>query len=192
MHVTPAEYLAAERGASTRSECINGKVYAMAGASRDHVAIVANLSYLLVGRFKGRPCMVFTNDMRLKVAATGLYTYPDVAALCDEPEFDDPEQDTLTNPSLIIEVLSDSTERYDRGEKFAHYRRLACLQDYVLVSQHRPLVEHFTRHGEEWILRMAEGLGATLSLPALGCELPLADIYDKVRFGGPDPRTAPD
>ena len=103
-----------------------------------------------------------------------------VAALCSEPEFEDAEQDTLTNPSLIIEVLSDSTERYDRGDKFAPYRRLTSLQDYVLVSQHRPLVEHFTRHGEEWILRMAEGLEASLPLPAMGCELPLADIYDKV------------
>lgn len=158
----------------------------MAGASREHVTIVANLAYLLVGQFKGRPCMAFTNDMRLKVTETGLYTYPGVAALCSEPEFEDSEQDTLTNPSLIIEVLSDSTERYDRGDKFAHYRRLTSFQDYVLVSQHRPLVEHFTRHGEEWILRMAEGLEASLPLPAMGCELPLADIYDKVSFGRDD------
>jgi Uma2 family endonuclease len=158
----------------------------MAGASREHVTIVANLAYLLVGQFKGRPCMVFTNDMRLKVAETGLYTYPDVAALCSQPEFEDAEQDTLTNPSLIIEVLSDSTERYDRGDKFAHYRRLTSLQDYVLVSQHRPLVEHFARHGEEWILRMGEGREAILPLPAMGCELPLADIYDKVSFGRDD------
>ena len=100
----------------------------MAGASREHVTIVANLAYLLVGQFKGRPCMAFTNDMRLKVTETGLYTYPGVAALCSEPEFEDSEQDTLTNPSLIIEVLSDSTERYDRGDKFAHYRRLTSLQ----------------------------------------------------------------
>jgi Uma2 family endonuclease len=158
----------------------------MAGASREHVTIVANLAYLLVGQFKGRPCMAYTNDMRLKVTETGLYTYPDVAALCSEPEFEDAEQDTLTNPSLIIEVLSDSTERYDRGNKFAHYRRLTSLHDYVLVSQHRPLVEHFTRHGEEWILRMGEGLEASLPLPAMGCELPLADIYDKVSFGRDD------
>ena len=130
--------------------------------------------------------MAFTNDMRLKVTETGLYTYPDVAALCSEPEFEDAEQDTLMNPSFIIEVLSDSTERYDRGDKFAHYRRLTSLQDYVLVSQHRPLVEHFARHGEEWILRMAEGLEAILPLPAMDCELPLADIYDKVSFGGDD------
>jgi Uma2 family endonuclease len=128
-----------------------------------------------------------TNDMRLKVTETALYTYPDVAALCGEPEFEDAEQDTLTNPSLIIEVLSDSTERYDRGDKFAHYRRLTSLQDYVLVSQRRPLVEHFTRHGQEWILRMGEGLEAVLPIPAMGCELPLADIYDKVSFGREDP-----
>jgi len=187
--IAPAEYLAAERRAATRSEYVNGKAYAMAGASREHVTIVANLAYLLVGQFKGRPCMAFTNDMRVKVTETGLYTYPDVAALCSEPEFEDAEQDTLMNPSLIIEVLSDSTERYDRGDKFAHYRRLTSLQDYVLVSRHRRLVEHFARHGEEWILRMAEGLEAILPLPAMGCELPLADIYDKVSFGIEDSMT---
>lgn len=126
--------------------------------------------------------MSFSNDMRLKVNETGLYTYPDVVALCGEPAFEGSGQDTLTNPSLIIEVLSESTERHDRGEKFAHYRRLASLNDYVLVSRHRPLVEHYARHGEEWLLRAIDSLDRTLKLPNLGCELPLAEIYDKVSF----------
>jgi Uma2 family endonuclease len=181
-YLAPEEYLAAEREATTRSEYFNGEVYAMAGASREHVAIVANLTYLFVGQFKGRPCSTFTNDMRLKVSETGLYAYPDVMALCGEPHFEDSAADTLTNPSVIIEVLSESTERYDRGDKFAHYRRLASLRDYVLVSQRRPRLEHYTRRGEDWVLREIDGLDAVLRLPDIGCELPLADIYDKLTF----------
>jgi Uma2 family endonuclease len=181
-YLAPEEYLAAEREAATRSEYFNGEVYAMAGASREHVAIVANLTYLFVGQFKGRPCSTFTNDMRLKVSETGLYAYPDVMALCGEPHFEDSAADTLTNPSVIIEVLSESTERYDRGDKFAHYRRLASLRDYVLVSQRRPRLEHYTRRGEDWVLREIDGLDAVLRLPDIGCELPLADIYDKLTF----------
>lgn len=182
IHLAPEEYLAAERQAATRSEYFGGQIYAMAGASREHVAIAANLTYLFVGQFKGRPCSTFTSDMRLKVSETGLYTYPDVMALCGEPVFEDNEADTLTNPAVIIEVLSDSTERYDRGDKFAHYRRLASLHDYVLVSQHRPRLEHYTRQGEDWVLREIDGLSGVLRLPEIGCELPLADIYDKLTF----------
>jgi Uma2 family endonuclease len=180
--LTPEAYLAAERQAAHRSEYFNGQVYAMAGASREHVAIVANLTYLLVGQFKGRPCSTLGSDMRLKVSETGLYTYPDLMALCGEPRFDDDHRDTLTNPMVIVEVLSDSTERYDRGDKFAHYRRLASLRDYLLVSQRRPRVEHYTRRGEEWVLRELDGLDGVVRLPDIGCELPLTEIYDKVTF----------
>lgn len=176
--LTPEVYRAAERQAANRSEYFNGQVYAMAGASREHVAIVANLTYLFVGQFKGRPCSTLGGDMRLKVSETGLYTYPDLMALCGEPFFDDDQQDTLLNPTVIVEVLSDSTERYDRGDKFAHYRRLGSLHGYLLVSQRRPRVEHYTRRGEEWSLREIDGLGGVMRLPDLGCELPLTEIYD--------------
>ena len=180
--LTSEAYLAAERQAASRSEYFNGQVYAMAGASREHVAIVVNLTYLFVGQFKGRPCSTMGSDMRLKVSETGLYTYPDLMALCGEPLFDDDQRDTLLNPTLIVEVLSDGTERYDRGDKFAHYRRLASLRDYLLVSQHRPRVEHYIRRGEEWVLREIDGLDGVVRLLDLGCELPLAEIYDKVTF----------
>lgn len=184
--LTPEAYLAAERQAANRSEYFNGQVFAMAGASREHVAIVANLTYLFVGQFKGRPCSTMANDMRLKVSETGLYTYPDLMALCSELLFDDDQRDTLLNPTLIVEVLSDSTERYDRGDKFAHYRRLASLHDYLLVSQRRPRVERYTRRGDEWVLREIDGLGGVVRLPDLGCELALAEIYDKVTFTAAD------
>lgn len=184
--LTPEAYLAAERQAANRSEYFNGQVFAMAGASREHVAIVANLTYLLVGQFKGRPCSTMGNDMRLKVSETSLYTYPDLMALCGEPLFDDDQRDTLLNPTLIVEVLSDGAEPYDRGDKFAHYRRLASLHDYLLVSQRRPRVEHYTRRGEEWVLREIDGLDGVVRLPDLGCELPLTEIYDKVTFTAAD------
>jgi len=181
-YLAPEEYLAAEREAATRSEYFNGEVYAMAGASREHNQITFNIAGGLHAQLRGRPCVAYVNDMRLKVSETGLYAYPDVMALCGEPHFEDSAADTLTNPSVIIEVLSESTERYDRGDKFAHYRRLASLRDYVLVSQRRPRLEHYTRRGEDWVLHEIDGLDAVLRLPDIGCELPLADIYDKLTF----------
>ena len=181
-YLAPEEYLAAEREAATRSEYFNGQVYAMAGASREHNQITFNIAGGLHAQLRGHPCVAYVNDMRLKVNETGLYAYPDVMALCGEPHFEDSAADTLTNPSVIIEVLSESTERYDRGDKFAHYRRLASLRDYVLVSQRRPRLEHYTRRGEDWVLREIDGLDAVLRLPDIGCELPLADIYDKLTF----------
>src|SRR5437667_1934288 len=118
------QYLALEREAEYKSEYINGQIYAMAGASREHIAIATNLIGELHAQLKGRPCRVYNSDMRVRVKPTGMYTYPDVAALCGEPRFDDEQVDTLTNPSVIIEVLSPSTEAYDRRGKFSHYRKL--------------------------------------------------------------------
>ncbi len=127
-YVTPADYLAAERKSALKSEYINGHVYAMAGASRVHNLIALNTASELRAQLRGRPCEAYVNDMRVKVERTGMYTYPDVIALCEEPRFEDENVDTLLNPTVIIEVLSPSTERYDRGEKFAHYRRLESLE----------------------------------------------------------------
>lgn len=142
---TPEEYLALERKAEHKSEYVNGRIYAMAGASHWHNLIVGNTFGELRARIRSRGCTTYVNDMRVKVSSTGLYTYPDVMALCDAPRFEDSHADTLLNPSAIIEVLSDSTERYDRGEKFGHYRRLETLREYVLVSQNRVQVERFVR-----------------------------------------------
>lgn len=178
--VSPEEYLERERTAETRSEYIDGRVYAMGGASDPHNVIAGNIFAGLHARFRSRPCRVWQSDMRVRVTETGLYTYPDVAALCGRPEFADGHVDTLLNPAVLVEVLSPTTEAYDRGKKSAHYRRLATLREYVLVAQDRVQVERYTRNDLGWFLTELDDLGATLELPAVGCALPLREIYDRV------------
>lgn len=187
--VTPEEYLARERRAEYRSDLVNGRVYAMTGASEAHNLIAGNVFAALHAQLRGRPCRTYQSDMRVKVSETGMYTYPDVIALCGAPAFEDAHVDTLLNPNVIVEVLSASTERYDRGEKFAHYRRLGSLQEYVLVAQDRVRVEHYRRQGEQWLLTEVADLEASLELPTLGCSIPLAEIYDRVApsFGAEPP-----
>jgi Uma2 family endonuclease len=178
--VTPQEYLARERVAETRSEYVGGRIHAMTGASREHNLIVGNVLAELRAQLRGRPCEVYTGDMRVKVSDTGTYTYPDVVALCGGPEFEDAQVDTLLNPAVIFEVLSESTERYDRGRKFAQYRRLGSLREYVLVSQDRVLVEHFARQGDVWVLTEFSDLDDSLPLPSLEAALRLGDVYERV------------
>lgn len=180
--VTSAEYLARERAATEKSEFINGRVYAMAGAGRPHNLIVGNTFAEIRAQIRGRGCEAYVDDMRVKVARTDLYTYPDIAALCDEPQFEDDQIDTLLNPSVIIEVLSPSTESYDRGAKFAHYRRLESLREYTLIAQDAPRVEHYLREGDSWLLTELNGVDAELSINTLGCTLKLSEIYDRVPF----------
>jgi Uma2 family endonuclease len=179
---TPEQYLALERKAPFKSELINGRIYAMSGATRAHDYIAGNVYMALRLRFRGRPCDAFTSDMRVTVRATGLFTYPDVSAVCGEAAFGDTAADTLVNPQLIVEVLSDSTEKYDRGEKFAHYRRLESLRDYVLISQHTMRVEHYSRRGETWVLTELAQPGSVLRIDSVDCDVPLADIYERVEF----------
>ena len=137
--LTPQEYLARERRATEKSEYYRGEIFAMAGASFEHSLIKDNLARESGNQLKDKPCRVITSDLRIKVNATGLYTYPDAVIVCDEPKFEDAQVDTLLNPRVIVEVLSDSTEKYDRGGKFAHYRQIPSLQEYVLVAQDRAL-----------------------------------------------------
>lgn len=182
---TPEEYLSLERDAEYRSEYVNGQIYAMSGASREHNLIAVNIISALHSQFRGRPCEAYISDMRVKVSPTGMYTYPDAVAVCGEPSFEDGQLDTLTNPSVIIEVLSPSTEAYDRGEKFAHYRRLSSLTDYVLVSQDKARMEHYVRYGdtgEQWVLSEISDPNGRLHLASIGCDVMLRDIYDKVEF----------
>jgi Uma2 family endonuclease len=190
-YVTPEEYLARERRAESRSEYVDGRIYAMTGASEPHNLIALNVASELRARFRGRPCRVYASDMRVKVGETGMYTYPDVVAVCGQPRFEDAHVDTLLDPTVIVEVLSPSTERYDRGEEFAHYRRLASLQEHVLVAQDRVRVEHFARRGEQWLLTEFSDLDGAHALPSLDCTLPLRDVYERVApFAAdpPDPR----
>ena len=180
IEISPEAYLEMERKAETKSEYINGCVLAMAGASRRHNQIVFNLARIIGNQLENRPCAAYVGDMRVKVRETGMYAYPDLAAVCDEPEFEDAQVDTLLNPSLIVEVLSASTEVYDRGEKFAHYRRLSSLSEYVLVSQDKVRVELFSRQGKKWVFSEYAGARDRVVLASVKCEMTLQEIYDKV------------
>lgn len=182
-YLTPEEYLEIERQAEYKSEYWNGEIFAMAGASERHVLIVTNVVAELRTQLKGRPCKVYSTDMRVNVDATGLYTYPDIVALCGKSEFDEGEMETLLNPTVIIEVLSPSTEAYDRGMKFEHYRTLTSLADYLLISQQAPKIEHFVRQSDErWILSESSGPDDTIEIASIQCSLPLPEVYDKVEF----------
>ncbi|MGQ0814578.1 MAG: Uma2 family endonuclease [Gemmatimonadota bacterium] len=179
--LTPAEYLDAERQAEHKSEYYAGEVFAMTGASEPHNLIVANLVAALVTQLRARPCRVYPSDMRVKVQPTGLYTYPDVAVVCGKPELEDEYLDTLLNPTLLIEVLSPSTEAYSRGRKAEHYRHLHSLQEYLLIAQQEPRIERYRRQGErDWLLTEFRGLDETVDLSSVGCALTLREIYDKV------------
>ena len=180
-YLTAEEYLARERRAEIKSEYFNGRVFAMAGASETHNLIVANVLASLVSQLKGRPCKAYASDMRVRVSSTGLYTYPDVSVVCGQARFEDRHQDTLLNPTIIVEVLSPSTESYDRGAKFEHYRTLESLTDYLLIAQDRAAIEHYTRLSDgRWLLSTGSGLEATMMIPSIEGELRLADVYDKV------------
>jgi Uma2 family endonuclease len=182
---TPEEYLALERQAQCKSEYYAGEIFAMAGASRWHNLIVTNVLRELSLQLKGRPCTTYPSDMRVKVSPTGLYTYPDVTVVCGEAQFEDHQQDTLLNPTLIVEVLSESTEAHDRGGKFAHYRKLPSLMEYVLIAQTKPHIEHYVRQPDNrWLLAEADRLADTIHLPSIDCHLALAEVYDKLNIVG--------
>lgn len=184
-HYTAEEYLARERQAECKSEYYAGEIFALAGASRWHNLVVANVVSELRSQLKGRPCTTYPSDMRVKVSPTGLYTYPDVTVVCGEAQFEDLQQDTLLNPTLIVEVLSESTEAYDRGGKFAHYRKLASVMEYVLIAQTKPHIEHYVRQPDNrWLLAEAESLHDIVHLPSIDCQLALVEVYDKVEIVG--------
>jgi Uma2 family endonuclease len=179
--LTPEQYLALERAAATRSEYHDGEVFAMAGVTVAHSRIVTNLVIEIGIRLRGRDCEVFSNDVRLSVAKS--YTYPDVMVVCGKPILADQHLDILTNPVVIIEVLSESTKDYDRAGKFHEYRRIPSFQEYLTVSQTEMLVDHSVRQPDgSWLLREVTPPASSLSLSSLGIELPLAAIYEKVIF----------
>jgi Uma2 family endonuclease len=177
-HLTPAEYLEIERAAETKSEYFDGEMFAMAGASFEHNLIVVNLAAGLHAALKGGPCRVVASDMRVKDRSPA-YTYPDVAVVCGRPRFEeDAYLDTLTNPTLLAEVLSSSTEAHDRGLKFANYRSIPTLREVLFVAQDRPLVERYSRmENGDWSLHAVQTLDETIELPSVGAKLLLAEIY---------------
>ena len=185
-HLTPEEYLAIERKAGAKSEYLRGEMFAMSGVSRHHVRIVTNLIAELDTQLRDRPCDVFSTDLRTKVSPVGLYTYPDVIVVCGEARFEDQHVDTLLNPTLVIEVLSDSTEAYDRGEKFGYYRTLESLTECVLVSQRECRIEQFVR-GEsgQWIFSECNDPAGALQLRSIDCRLQSSRVYHRVDFPQP-------
>lgn len=182
---TPEEYLKMERQADHKSEYYSGEIFAMAEASFTHNVLVANTVLEFGNRLRGRPCRAVTSDQRVLVKPTGLYTYPDVVIVCGQPQFGDDHLDTLTNPLVIIEVLSPATELYDRGEKFAHYQRLESLQDYLLIAQDKCRVEHYSRWSDgrgQWLLTVLDDMHAVIRIASIDAELTLAGIYEGVDF----------
>lgn len=181
--MTEEEYLAFERASDIKHEFFAGEIFAMTGASRAHNLICTNTVSALHRQLRGRPCEVYANDMRVKVSSTGLYTYPDIVAVCGEVRLDDSHFDTLLNPTLIIEVLSASTADYDYGRKFKHYRELPSLREYVLIAQDIARIDCFVRLDDgRWELVDVRGLDATLTLTSVNATLALADVYEQVTF----------
>ena len=177
---TLQEYLDLERSGEARHEFLDGEVFAMGGASWSHGVIVSNLVRRLGNQLEGRDCQVMSSDLRVKVSIAGLYTYPDITVVCGKPQLEQPG-DTLLNPQAIVEVLSDSTEAYDRGKKFEHYRAVESLTDYLLVSQNEVLVEHYSRQPDgRWIYSAANKVADSVPVATLDCVLSLAEVYDNV------------
>lgn len=174
------EYLSIDRAAEHRSEFHDGRMIEKTRSNRLHNRIAVNLFSAIHLQMKDRPCEVMAHQMRVRIAATGSYLYPDIVALCGEAELLDETFDTLTNPHLIVEVLSPSTESYDRIEKFEFVKRLDSLREYVLVAQDRVRVERYSRQGDEWLLTTWETLDSTLELESVGCRIPLVEIYSRV------------
>ena len=181
--LTPQEYLARERKAEYKSEYFAGEMFAMAGATWEHTLIKDNLARATGNQLEGGPCHVITSDLRVKVDSTGLYTYPDIIIVCDKPEFEDNVFDTLRNPRVLVEVLSESTEDYDRGTKFKHYRQIPSLKEYVLISQTEPLVERHVRQSNgDWLMTEFRGLEARFAYDSVPVMVPMGNIYRRVTF----------
>ena len=182
-YLTPQEYLAIERASETKNEYFNGEVFAMVGASRKHNLIAGNIFGELRQQLKGKPCEAYTNDMRVRIPTTGLYTYPDVVVVCGEPQFEDEYIDTLLNPTLIVEVLSESTESYDRGRKAGFYRTVESIAEYLLVSQDEYRVEQYVKQPDgRWLLTDICSLEIAVELSSIRCTLPMKEVYGRVSF----------
>ena len=185
--LTPEEYITLERKAmpdadTVKSEYIKGKIIPRSSSNLVHNLINGNIAAKLHTLLKGTECFVFANQMRVSIPAAKSYFYPDVGVVCEEPRFEDDVFDTLLNPIVVIEVLSPSTEAYDRGEKFAHYRQLPSLQEYVLVAQDQMRVEHYRRQEKQWIFTDFQERDEILPLPSFQCELSLQELYERVTF----------
>ena len=182
-YVTPEEYLAFERRNEYKSEYINGEVFAMTGASRRHNIIAVNITSSLDRQLADRPCEIYAGDMRVRIASRReyAYIYPDVVVVCGEPHFEDNHLDTLLNPTVLVGVLSESTEHYDRGRKFSFCREIEPLAEYVLVAQDEYRVEQYVKQPDgRWMLSDYRSLEDVVELTSVQCALALRDVYKKV------------
>jgi Uma2 family endonuclease len=181
--VTLEDYFRLEETGENKHEYFHGAIYDMTGASYTHTTLVHNIDGQLYVQLRGKSCRAHTNDLRVKIETTMLYTYPDLLVICGQPQFADGRNDTVTNPTLIIEVLSPSTEGYDRGKKFQHYRTIDTLREYLLVAQDAVRAERYVRQSaNEWLLQEFTALDQMVSLESIGCALPLAAVYEDVTF----------
>jgi Uma2 family endonuclease len=181
--LTEVEFLELERQAEFKSEFFDGEVFAMSGGTPLHSQIAANLIQVIGSRLSKGKCVVYTGDLRLKVEASGFLTYPNLSVVCGALQFAAGTDDTVVNPTVIVEVLSDSTEAYDRGKKFENYRQMPSLREFLLVSQKEPRIEQFVRQPNgQWLLRDAAGLDATLALPSLEIDIFLTEVFAGVEF----------
>lgn len=182
LYLTETEYLERERVSTIKHEYYAGEMFAMSGASEAHNLIASNVNASVYAQIRGRGCRIYPSDMRIKIAKTGLYTYPDLTIVCGTPEFADvTKRDTLLNPTIIVEILSPSTERYDRGVKFQNYRTIETLKEYILIVQNNYHIERYARHeGNTWILTEAIGIDSTIVLESIQVTLALADAYELV------------
>jgi Uma2 family endonuclease len=184
LYFSPEDYLAFERTAQTRHEYLDGQIYAMAGGSPPHNAICFNATVTIGSQIKGRNCRGYTADQKVRTDPQDLFSYPDITIVCGEPKFHDEHKDVILNPTVIIEVLSPATEDYDRSEKFARYRTLASLRDYVLIAQAKPCIEHFMRQKgkRQWLYNVETELTGSIWIESIRCDLKLADVYELIEF----------
>ncbi len=182
-YVTSAEYLAFERTSDQKHEYLAGTIYAMAGGSARHNRIAGSTYAILYMQLRQRHCTVYQSDMRVKVMQTGLYTYPDITIICGNEQYEDEKEDTLLNPMIIIEVLSPSTEKYDRGKKFQQYRTILSLREYILIAQDSYHIERFARQSDNtWVLSEANNREDSIEITTIQCTLRLEEVYEKVTF----------
>jgi Uma2 family endonuclease len=181
--MTAEDYLTYERSSTEKHEYYAGQIVALAGASEQHNLIASSVLATLYSQLRKRPCQVYPSDMRVRIQRTGLYTYPDISVVCGQSIFEDASRDTLLNPAVIIEILSPSTESYDRGKKFQNYRTIETLQEYILIAQDAQQIDHYVRQPDYlWLLSFVSESHETITLSSIDCTLAVADVYEKVTF----------
>jgi len=185
LYIAPNDYLESERVAEEKSEYVDGEIYAMSGATFEHNQIASNTLAFIHGALRERPCQVLGSDMKVWLETVNTFAYPDISGLCGPVEFYDDKRDIYSNPQFIIEVLSDSTESYDRGDKFFRYQSLTNLREYVLISQKMIAVEVYRKQGDDWLYHLYRESDAVLRLDSVDCAIPLSEIYRNVEFQEP-------